>query len=507
MRACLSMAILTAATVASACTAPIAAPALESATFHTPIAPSPAAGTMFFFPERIPLEGGGFVNAERGMYFAPVNRSVPDSAVIGVEVYRFRASPNAEPGTPPIFFLHGGPSFAGLEWALEQAGTFEQRWLPLTNVSDVVVVGQRGIGSSKPTTTIDVTTPSTRSDQPSDAGEAAAQFQRVLAAERSFWEESRLDLRGFTVLEAAEDVNEVRQALGYDKIIVWGGSFGSHWGMSLMRLHPEIVERAILRGMEGPDHTYDHPGHLWNVYRRVAEEAEAAAELQGMIPDGGLIAAIEAVVARAAQQPFTVPVADPADGSRHEVLFDSESIKSVSRGYSGGLAAWPADVITMSRGDFSEAALRLYEQSSSAERDFTTASYFMLDCGSGITPQRLADQDAEPGHSPAVAHELELSRRLSGLGQRPRRLVPAELRDRHPDRHRARNLGYLDALRERPRAGSLLQEQHVHPHHSGPARCDPGGDGRFPRISRRDPAFRGDRRRFAVARRGHHAAG
>ena len=396
MRARLFMSILIAAIVASACTTPIAEPTRESATFDTPVAPPPAAGTMFFFPERIPLEGGGFVNAERGMYFAPVNRSVPDSAVIGVEVYRFRASPDAEPGTPPVFFLHGGPSFAGLERALEQPGTFERRWLPLTNVSDVVVVGQRGIGSSKPTTTIDVTSPSPRPDQPSDAVEAAAQLQRVLADERSFWEESGLDLRGFTVVQAAEDVNDVRQALGYDKIIIWGGSFGSHWGMSLMRLHPEIVERAILRGMEGPDHTYDHPGHLWNVYRRVAEEAEAAPELQGMIPDGGLIAAIEAVVARAAQQPFTVPVADPADGTRHEVLFDGESIKRVSRGYSGGLASWPTDVITMSRGDFSEAARRLYAQSSSTERDFTTASYFMLDCGSGITPQRLAEQNADP---------------------------------------------------------------------------------------------------------------
>jgi len=230
MQACLFTTILIAATFASACTAPTGELALKSATFHTPVAPPPVAGTMFFFPERIPLEQGGFVNAERGMYFAPVNRSVPDSAVIGVEVYRFPASPNAEPGTPPVFFLHGGPSFQGLERALELPRTFEQRWLPLTNVSDVVVVGQRGIGSSKPTTTIDVTTPSTQSDQSYDAGEATAQFQRVLATERSFWEEAGLDLAGFTVLEAAEDVNEVRRALGYDKIIVWGGSFGSHWG-------------------------------------------------------------------------------------------------------------------------------------------------------------------------------------------------------------------------------------------------------------------------------------
>lgn len=365
-------------------------------TFHTAIAPAPEPGTMFFYPERIPLRDGGFAHTERGILFVPINRSKEESAVIGVEVYRFRASAKAQPGTPPIFFLHGGPSFAGLERALEEEGTFEERWLPLTDVSDVVVVGQRGIGSSKPTTTIETTTSPAPVDQPYDAEKAAAEFRQVLEREKSFWEASGVDLSGFTVLEAAEDVNDVRKALGYDKIIVWGGSFGSHWGMSLMRLHPEIVERAILRGMEGPDHTYDHPGHLWNVYKRVAEEAERAPELKGMIPEGGLIAALEAIVERVEREPFTVAVTDREDNRQHDVLFDGESIKRVSRGYSGGLSSWPADVITMSNGDFSGAAERLYRQSRGGQRSFRTASYFMLDCGSGITPQRLAEYNSNP---------------------------------------------------------------------------------------------------------------
>ncbi len=375
------------------------APPEAATTFHTAEAPAPAAGTIFIYPERIPLRDGGFVNAERGTMFVPVNRSTAGSDVIGVEVYRFPASESAEPGTPPIFFLHGGPSFAGLERALEVEGTFEDRWLPLTDVSDVVVVGQRGIGSTKPTTTIETTTRPAPVDQPFDAEVAAEEFQQVLARERAFWEANGLDLSGFTILEAVEDVNDVRQALGYDKIIIWGGSFGSHWGMNLMRSRPEIVERAILRGMEGPDHTYDHPGHLWNVYERVAEEAEAAPELRGMIPEGGLIAAVEALVERATNDPFTVTVTDPEDGTLHEVLFDGESIKRVSRGYSGGLNAWPADVITMSRGDFAGAADRLYRQSIDRGRDFRTASYFVLDCGSGITPERLAEYDADPAMS------------------------------------------------------------------------------------------------------------
>ncbi|KPK56799.1 MAG: hypothetical protein AMS21_12405, partial [Gemmatimonas sp. SG8_38_2] len=141
-------------------------------TFHTAQAPPPVPGTMFFYPERIPLRDGGFADAERGILFVPVNRSVEGSAVIGVEVYRFSAAAKAQPETPPIFFLHGGPSFAGLERALETEGTFEDRWLPLTEVSDVVVVGQRGIGSSKPTTTVEMTAAPLPADQPYDAEKA-----------------------------------------------------------------------------------------------------------------------------------------------------------------------------------------------------------------------------------------------------------------------------------------------------------------------------------------------
>jgi pimeloyl-ACP methyl ester carboxylesterase len=368
------------------------------APFHTAMAPPPLAGSFFIYPERIPLQDGGFMHAERGIYFAPVNRSNPGSGVLGVEVYRFKASSEAAVGTPPIFFLHGGPSFAGLERAMEDLGTFEERWEPLTNVADVVVVGQRGIGSSKPTTTIEATIPNHPADGSFDPDRAEAEFREALSSERAFWEESGLDLAGFNVLEAAEDVNEVRKALGYDRITIWGGSFGSHWGMSLMRKHPEIVERAILRGMEGPDHTYDHPGHLWNVYRRVAEEAESSPELRGRVPEGGLVAAFEDVVRNATDSPFRVSVVDPQDGSIHEVLFDGPAVRQLARGFSTGLPGWPSDVIELSEGRFDRAAEALYARARGTSRQFRTASYFQLDCGSGITPSRLAEQIADPAN-------------------------------------------------------------------------------------------------------------
>lgn len=362
--------------------------------FHTAVAKSPEPGMIFIYPERIPLKDGGLFNAERGMMFVPINRSRENSGVIGIEVYRFKKSGKANPETPPIFFLHGGPSFGGLERPLEKLGTFEEQWLPFLDVSDLVVVSQRGIGPSKPTTIIETTTEPQPPDQPYNDEKAVAEYQKVLAREKAVWEELGLDLSGFTVVEAAVDVNDVREALGYDKIVIWGGSFGSHWGMAVMRYYPEIVERAILRGMEGPDHTYDHPGHYWNVFKRVAEEAEKASELKDLIPEGGLIEAIKTVIKRVEKEPFTATVTDSS--GTQDVLFNAETIRRLADGYSRGLPSWPADVITLYNGDFSKAAESAVRRYQNRERSFRTASFWMLDCGSGITAKRLAEYEADP---------------------------------------------------------------------------------------------------------------
>ena len=364
-----------------------------SVSFHKAVAKSPAPGTIFLYPERIPLKDGGFVVADRGIMFVPANRSDPNSAVIGVEVYRFRANDTVRAGSPPIFFLHGGPSFRGLAKQLEEPGAFEERWRPYLDIGDLVVVGQRGIGSSKPNTIIE-TTMNFPLDREVTEEEAAATLREACAKEKAFWEAQGLDLSGLTVIEAAADVNDVRKALGYDKLIIWGGSFGSHWGMAVMRYYPEIVERAILRGMEGPNHTYDHPGHLWNVYKRVTAEAEKSPDLQGLIPEGGLIEAIKIVIDRVKKKPVKVTVTDPKTGKPQDVLFTIREVRRLARGYSGDLRAWPSDVITLYAGDFSKAAERALRRQDS--RRFRTASYYMLDHGSGITPEREAELKAGP---------------------------------------------------------------------------------------------------------------
>lgn len=357
------------------------------------VAPAPKAGTLFMVPERIKLQNGGFADAERGMMFVPLTRTKEASTVIAVEVYRFEATSPAESETPPIFFVYGGPGFDGLDDLFERSpGYYERLIQPKLDVADVVIVSQRGIGPSLPNTIIDTTLPATPLDRPFDNDKRVAALKEIMKRERDSWHELGVDLTGFNVIEAAEDLNDVRKALGYKKITLWGGSFGSHHSMALMRLHPEAVERAILWGMEGPDHTYDHPGHIWNVYKRVAADAEASSALQSYIPEGGLIQAVDTLIAQMDEAPITIT----AKGQ--QVLIDGYQMRILAQGYSdGGLASWPADIITMARGDFSGAAAYLIERRERRRQYFSTASFYMLDCGSGITDARRVAYEADPG--------------------------------------------------------------------------------------------------------------
>jgi len=372
-----------------------------------PLSVRPAAGALFLASERVPLQAGGFASVERGTMSVPVNRANPAGGVLALEIYRFKASAAATAGTPPIFRLYGGPNFLGLAENLATRGFYEQDILPYTQIADLVVVSQRGIGPSKPTTLCD-RAPELPLDAPVTKEAAAAGFRQMSVACKAYWDSQGLDLRGFTVVEAAADVNDVRQAMGYEKITLWGGSFGSHWGMAIMRFYPQIVARAILRGMEGPDHTYDMPSGVLGSVSRIAAGADAAPGLKDLIPEGGLLQAFKTVIDRVEKAPVTVTVTNPATGKAQVVVFDAWRVRELALGYSGRLASrrgmqtWPADVLALYRGDFTQAALSLVRPA----EGFRTASYFMLDCGSGISPARRKQLAADP--AVAVLGEVNL---------------------------------------------------------------------------------------------------
>jgi pimeloyl-ACP methyl ester carboxylesterase len=355
----------------------------------------PATGgesTLVLEPQPLRLSDGTEVTIERGMLTVPIVRADPNSRKIQVEVVRFPASDGVPQENLPIVELHGGPGWPGLPPTSELAGLYDREIRPSTLLGDYIVVGQRGIGTSSDTPcegwAVAADVELTQEEQDAKLIEACGKC-------RAKWEGQGYDLSGFNVIEAAADVDDVRRHLGYDQVVLWGGSFGSHWSMAVMRYFPEGVARAVLTGMEGPDHTYDMPSGILGALERIAEEAEAAPLLKPHIPAGGLLQALETLIDSFAADPFEVDVRNPHTGVDEPLMLTDDVFREAALGYTGrvssrrGVSTWASDVITMYRGNFDGVAQAYANQSSGPQGDdLPTASFFMLDCGSGITAAR-----------------------------------------------------------------------------------------------------------------------
>ena len=344
-----------------------------------------------------PIEKGGSFSFERGVLQVPVNRRKGSAASLGFEFFRFPYKGTGQPA-PPIFVLKGGPGFPGLGEALENDRYYLALVEPYLEIADVIVPGQRGFGGSRATPcapmrelTIQEALNPSRADEATIAATTAC---------RQRYEEEGLDLTGFNVNEAAADVAAVAKSLGYPQIQLIGTSFGSHLGIAIVRNYPEIVARATFSGLEGPDHTYDMPSSVLNAVKRILTSAEQSPQLRGLIPPGGLLAAYKTRLAELDRSPVSVEVEHPRSKEKLTIALTGDMLRSVALGYTGSTAfrhrmrGYPLDLLAMINGDFGPAAQRVIDIATDGE--LADASYYQLDCGSGISQERGARLRADP---------------------------------------------------------------------------------------------------------------
>jgi pimeloyl-ACP methyl ester carboxylesterase len=293
---------------------------------------------------------GARVAYEIGTLYAPENRLVASSRVIGVGFARIRAK--RQTGAPPIFVLPGGPgrSYLGALTG-DDAGSkaLLAQLLPYTEAGDVVLVDQRGWSTRGDV--LELTVPEKPLDEPrgrdAEAAEMTALTRRAVAAYPG------KDLAGYTVVQCAEDVNDLRLALGYPKISLSGQSFGSQWSFAVMRLHPDAVARAVISGTEPLDKAFDMPSQILASLQRVAWEAEQDPKLKPYLPKGGLMEAVRTVEARLRSAPVTVALPASATGPARRIMlgvgdFQGSLLRSP--------ATWPAFVLSVYYGHYDDLA-------------------------------------------------------------------------------------------------------------------------------------------------------
>ena len=231
-------AIAAVATVLTACTAP---PGTGSTASTTSTTSTTVPARMIAGQPLTPctISGQRPVKAQApalcGVLIVPEDRSKPGGRTIDLRV-AVLPSKATNPAPDPLFALAGGPG---------EAGTQFFAWMPsvFTDVlatRDIVLVDQRGTGASNP-----ITLP----QMPDTTGQSAAQADSRLKA----WADRALaaidaDARFYTSTVAADDLDAVRAALGYEKIDLYGTSYGGTLAQYYLRQHGDRVRVAVLDG-------------------------------------------------------------------------------------------------------------------------------------------------------------------------------------------------------------------------------------------------------------------
>ncbi|HEX7012547.1 MAG TPA: alpha/beta hydrolase [Steroidobacteraceae bacterium] len=174
--------------------------------------------------------------AQCGYTEVPEDRGNPGSRTLKLSVLVLPAS--RADGSDPVFFFAGGPGEAATRAAPTVISTDLRRLNP---ARDVVFIDQRGTGDSNP-----LLCPP-QQDPQAYFGNILGNNEALRACRAAL--EKKADLTKYVTSIAADDVDEVRARLGYDKVIVWGGSYGTRAAMEYMRRHGDHVSGAILDGV------------------------------------------------------------------------------------------------------------------------------------------------------------------------------------------------------------------------------------------------------------------
>ena len=140
----------------------------------------------------------------------------------------------------PLFFLAGGPGQAATKLVRPVREMFRQ----VLKDRDIVLVDQRGTGRSNP---LDCRAEShTLRDLTESDDAALARLRACLASYDA-------DVRLYTTSIAMDDLDDVRAHLGYERINLYGGSYGTRAALVYLRQHPGRVRTMILDGVAPMD--------------------------------------------------------------------------------------------------------------------------------------------------------------------------------------------------------------------------------------------------------------
>lgn len=202
-------------------------------------APCPFPPSENYDPERV----------DCGYVLVPENRRNPDSRLIRLSITRINSLESSPPAGTTIV-LWGGPGRAVVDAAPRWSRAEEPWTSEFTQVSDLVLLDQRGIGHSEGAFCRGLRFPVDEPDPHSEQSIAklVAWYQRCLAE----GVQRGVDPTAYTTWDNAMDVRDIRRALRLDQWNLFGVSYGTELSQMVLRIDPGGVRSAVLDSVVSP---------------------------------------------------------------------------------------------------------------------------------------------------------------------------------------------------------------------------------------------------------------
>jgi pimeloyl-ACP methyl ester carboxylesterase len=195
------------------------------------------------------------MEADCGRLSVPEDPENPGGRQIDLNIAVISAI-SRKPAPDPLFFIAGGPGEAATQSYLSISDAFEQ----VNQKREIILVDQRGTGGSNPL----------RCDFSNLDIQADVSPQEVKTSIEACLQDLDADPRFYTTTLAVRDLDRVREAMGFDKINLYGVSYGTRVALDYLHQYPERVRSVILDGVVPPN---------WSIGPDVAADAQRALDM------------------------------------------------------------------------------------------------------------------------------------------------------------------------------------------------------------------------------------
>jgi pimeloyl-ACP methyl ester carboxylesterase len=341
------------------------------------------------------------IGARCGVVEVAEDRSRPDRK-IGLNVVVV-PSLQPKPAVPPLFHLEGGPGLAATNIApyYAEPGKMYREW------RDIVLVDQRGTGASKP-----LHCPSIENRPPLLDEYVAAD---VIACRKDL--SSKADLTNYSTIGAAQDIDDVRQALNAEQIDIWSISYGTRLAQEYIKRFPTRVRRAVMAGFAPLDYRTPlfHALNAQRVLNLVVYKCRADKACSAKYPN--LQAEWDALLARLDHSPVLLQW-NGATVSLGRGRFTEEVRNSFTT--AAGQRAFPAMVHAAFGGDFTP-FLRTLRKGPSP---FAIGLYLTIACSEGAS--RIGHADVERYNVGTFVGDYRVRQELAACAEWQRYQLPPD---------------------------------------------------------------------------------